>query len=410
MTEDKNMTTLLNNLNALLIALITCLSVGITSCSSTDHTREIEDQNMTASNNHCRFDDIKFEKNFPNARLNTCSKLDDKHYLFTITPESSPINDSPWYAFKINSAKKQEIDITLQFINGTPRYPPKRSDDKTDWQAIPYARSENSIHFSLSLEKEIIWLAGQEIISGETYKDWETSISPNEYVEIETIGYSVNKQPITALTLNKENKDIVIIIGRQHPPEVTGALALFSFVDALLSDSAIATQFRQRFQTVIIPNANPDGVTLGHWRHNANGVDTNRDWGLFTQPETIAIKRYIDSLSQEHTFYLGLDFHSTGKNYFYTQKDTDELCPNAFTSNWIRHISKKRPDFEFKRSGRTSHSNPTFKQWFNTGYSVPSISYEVGDNTDRPTIMDIATIAAEEMMKELLDSQCPTGN
>jgi hypothetical protein len=33
-------------------------------------------------------------------------------------------------------------------------------------------------------------------------------------------------------------------------------------------------------------NANPDGVDKGHWRLNDGGVDLNRDWGPFTQPET----------------------------------------------------------------------------------------------------------------------------
>ena len=30
------------------------------------------------------------------------------------------------------------------------------------------------------------------------------------------------------------------------------------------------------------------------WRHNANGVDLNRDWTAFTQPETQAIKNYLE--------------------------------------------------------------------------------------------------------------------
>ena len=40
---------------------------------------------------------------------------------------------------------------------------------------------------------------------------------------------------------------------------------------------------------------NPDGVDSGYWRHNSNGVDLNRDWIEFTQPETKAIKQFLES-------------------------------------------------------------------------------------------------------------------
>ncbi|MGI1680106.1 MAG: hypothetical protein K6L75_15300 [Cellvibrionaceae bacterium] len=380
-------------------ALVLFLSAGILSCSLTQEKKII-------SKNYCNFININFDNNFSGARLNSCQKIDPSHFLLTIKPENVPINDSPWYAFKVNSSKNQIIKISLKFINGTPRYRPKVSKDGKIWKTVPYLLAKDTIHFSLPIKKETLWIAGQEIITNTDYQKWTDSISKKKFVEIENLGSSVNGQSISAVRVNKENKDVVVIIGRQHPPEITGALALFSFVETLLSDSHLAVQFRQRFQTLVIPNVNPDGVGLGHWRHNANGVDTNRDWGLFTQPETIEVKKHLDSLSQDHTFYLGLDFHSTGKNYFYTQKDTDPLCPQEFTTNWIQHISEKRPDFLFNRSKRSSNGNPTFKQWFNTEYAVPSISYEMGDNTDRELIKDIAKIAAEEMMRELLASRC----
>ena len=43
---------------------------------------------------------------------------------------------------------------------------------------------------------------------------------------------------------------------------------------------------------------NPDGVDLGHWRHNANGVDLNRDWSYYNQPE---IKQAVNFIEKEKT-------------------------------------------------------------------------------------------------------------
>ena len=71
------------------------------------------------------------------------------------------------------------------------------------------------------------------------------------------------------------------IVGRQHPPEVTGSMALMEFVETIVGASDLAKEFRQSFRTIVIPLMNPDGVAAGNWRHNLNGVDLNRDWGPF---------------------------------------------------------------------------------------------------------------------------------
>jgi len=47
-----------------------------------------------------------------------------------------------------------------------------------------------------------------------------------------------------------------------------------------MGDSELAREFRRRFSIIMVPLLNPDGVVLGHWRHNVNGVDLNRDGGL----------------------------------------------------------------------------------------------------------------------------------
>ena len=62
---------------------------------------------------------------------------------------------------------------------------------------------------------------------------------------------------------------------------------------------------------------NPDGVDNGHWRHNANGVDLNRDWTGFNQPETSNIKNFLKKKTKEgYDFTLGVDFHSTWQDVY----------------------------------------------------------------------------------------------
>lgn len=356
----------------------------------------------------CQFDTVSFTANFPGGRLNGCEQLSSSAFELTITPEGLPINDSPWYAFRINSKGSQTINIVLQFVDGSARYQPKISRDGKHWTSVPHQHQEQSTTFSLDLQKESLLVAGQELLLAPDYDLWLQQKAEKESVHLITVGESVKGQPIKALDIHSNNQDTIVILGRQHPPEVTGALALFPFVDRILADTDLAVNFRERFRVIVIPLVNPDGVVAGTWRHNSNNIDTNRDWGVFSQPETKVIAEFIATLAnQGQQFYLGLDFHSTEKNYFYTQQDGDPLCPQSFTAKWIEGIKKAQPDFSFRRSSRSSDGNPTFKQWFNETYGVPSISYEMGDNIDRGLLVEVATTAADSMMKELLSTHCP---
>lgn len=65
----------------------------------------------------------------------------------------------------------------------------------------------------------------------------------------------------------------MMVIGRLHPPEVTGQFALQAFVESLCMDSETAKKFRKEYTVYVVPMMNPDGVDNGHWRHNT-GVST----------------------------------------------------------------------------------------------------------------------------------------
>ncbi|HBQ61210.1 MAG TPA: hypothetical protein DD671_16725, partial [Balneolaceae bacterium] len=64
-------------------------------------------------------------------------------------------------------------------------------------------------------------------------------------------------------------------------PEVTGYRSSLYFLEELASDSELAARFRQTFVIKAFPLLNPDGADMGHWRHNAGGIDLNRDWENF---------------------------------------------------------------------------------------------------------------------------------
>ena len=53
------------------------------------------------------------------------------------------------------------------------------------------------------------------------------------------------------------------------------------------------------------------------WRLNAGGIDLNRDWGTFSQPETTALSQWIVAAAGGRRVVSMMDFHSTDKTVIY---------------------------------------------------------------------------------------------
>jgi hypothetical protein len=99
---------------------------------------------------------------------------------------------------------------------------------------------------------------------------------------------------------------------------------------------------------------------------------------------------------------LFLDFHSTGRNVFYTQAEDEPITPHGFTSVWLANGRDRLTNYDFEHAERPLTDLTTSKNYVYRTYGIPSITYEVGDHTDRVAIKNAANIFAEEMMRTLL--------
>ncbi len=83
----------------------------------------------------------------------------------------------------------------------------------------------------------------------------------------------------------------VLVLCRQHGDEPASTEAVLRFIHKTASgnDPALRAELR-RVTLYIVPMANPDGAQAGT-RANSAGIDLNRDWGVFSQPETRALAR-----------------------------------------------------------------------------------------------------------------------
>ena len=355
---------------------------------------------------------VQFSNNFSGARLNNCTHLQDNIYVATISPENSPINRSPWYAFKISSSKKQTIEVRflLTYPGVTSR--PKISIDGKEWKALEKdkwtaANPEKKTPASALIEvgPEALWIFAHPPISLNDLDSWSNNLAKSPSTKITSIGKSLEGRPIKQLTLgNPDATNFVFILGRQHPPEVTGSVGLMSFVDTIARDSTLSKTFRHSFQTIVIPVVNPDGVEHGHWRSTLGGVDPNRDYGPFTQVETRAVRDALTTIAKQPKAraYLFLDFHSTSEDIFYTQRDEDQTFPLLFTKRWLKGIQEHFPNYAFKRDAGHNENLPTSKTWAYKTFGCAGITYEFGYNTSFEKVRNIATGAAEEMMKILV--------
>ena len=149
---------------------------------------------------------------------------------------------------------------------------------------------------------------------------------------------------------------------------------------------------------------NPDGVDLGHWRHNAGGVDTNRDWSVYNQPEVKQTVEYITKTLRKNKskVILGLDFHSTYKDVFYTNTIRKETTLPNFIDDWFKALEQNIPNYKVNEAAGNS-SKPVSKGWFLYGHNATGITYEIGDATPKDRIKLIGKVTAEQMMRVLLN-------
>jgi len=356
----------------------------------------------------CEGNGFLIDANYEGGNFYSCSVLGDRSAELTIRPEDDPpINKSPWYSFRVSPKGEGPISVTLRFEDGLARYWPKLSVDRKHWEpadksTVTFTEDRKSLTIQISTAAPSISVSGQELITNTFYEEWITDLAQRDFTKTELIGCSVQGRPIHAVR-TETKPEVVYLIGRQHPPEISGALAMRSFVDTVLADTELARTFRDRYSLIIIPLINPDGVAMGHWRHNMNGVDLNRDWGPFTQPETQSVARLLSAVDNSGLRpALMLDFHSTRVNVLYTQMPEESSWTIDFATVWLTNALKRLPGFEVKHGPGTNSGMANTKNYFHARYGIPSITYEVADEQDRSQLRKASPVFAEEMMRLLL--------
>ena len=355
---------------------------------------------------------LSVTNDFPAARLNNFLQENDSTYIARIWPENFPINPSPWYAFKLWSETARDVYIQLDYSNGAKhRYMPKLSKDGEHWSQLDSTLlqlNQDSTRATMRLQvgKDTLWVAAQEIQDHKRVGAWVREMAHNPVVEHSTAGISALGRDLYHLNIFKgtdyNKRPTVLIISRQHPPEVTGFLCMKAFVETLIEEGA-SNGFLEKYRVMVYPLMNPDGVDLGHYRHNTGGVDLNRDWAEYHQPEVRQVTNHMvrETTLAKNDVVLGLDFHSTFNDVYYTPEASVVRKIPEFTKAWLEKI-RVATGLEDINESPGLISRPTSSGWYNQQFGATGITYEIGDKTPREFIEKKGVESARAMMELLL--------
>ncbi len=354
----------------------------------------------TASAETCQTAAVTIAFDFAGAPPLACAIAGERDFTLLVSPEHAPpINPSPWYAFRYTATGDAPVRVTLRYLEGAHRYAPKLRGADDRWRELPATVNAKGDSASFDLPPGEGLVAAQELVTPQDNDANLAEWSARAGTPVFTLGASHDGRAIKGIRLGRPDAPrLVVLIGRQHPPEVTGAVAMEAFVDAL----AARADALGDVQVLVVPMLNPDGVTRGHWRANRGAVDLNRDWGDFTQPETRAVKAWLDALPGGVRPVLMVDFHSTGRNLFYVQGDEASPAQQRFLAAWLGGREDAFAGYPFTIEPRNANpGSGTTKNWFHARYAIPAYTYEVADTADRDATRRAATELAAGLLATL---------
>ena len=375
----------------------------------------------------CESENLKVFTDFQGGNIAACDFSKRGALRVQIEPENTPINSSPWYAFRVQASEKSDVRVVLNYGEFKHRYTPDISFDGVKWRTYPADKvkvfdNKSSASFLVTVPaNRSLVIAAQPLLTTANYVDWLNALGSENELDLRSIGQSVGGRSLWRAATAPKDKTL-LLLGRQHPPETTGALALMSFVERLFESDALAERFRSEVGILIYPLINPDGVDAGHWRHNLGGKDLNREWGPFTQPENVAVDKNVAAWLETHNSQLikAIDFHSTYYEVFYTQPDRSAAVLPELLGDWLSafdiSMQAQFEDFEIRRQVSKNPQVNAAKHYFFTTYGASSTTLEMGDDTDRDFIKVYGRIAAEAFMSayfnqpELADEAQPAAS
>jgi hypothetical protein len=352
----------------------------------------------------CRGAGFSIDTDFPASGIHRCVIAPDGSAVISVDHEpavAEGINPSPWFAFRLTSDAARAVIVTLDYTDYAHRYVPWLRFGGREWTQLPadhLVLNEKKTRATLTIDAPagVSMVAGQPVSPSDDNIAWTANAVTGHGFERTVYGRSLDGRPLVGFSGGgASGSDAIVILTRQHPPETTGQDAYRAFVTELMTrGDERARAFRASHHIVLAPMPNPDGVDKGHWRLNDGGIDLNRDWGKFTQPETRALSGWILKQTAGRRTVAFMDFHSTFKSVIYAP-------PLDAPSPTIDFLPALEKAFEAKLQAPPEWSyahnvnGGTSKGWALEALKAPGITVELWDQIPTSDAQALGRAAAD---------------
>ncbi|KIH70075.1 M14 family zinc carboxypeptidase [Salinicoccus roseus] len=196
------------------------------------------------------------------------------------------------------------------------------------------------------------------VADGEIFLD---GIATDTQAQKSIIGYSVQNNPISALTVGSGNRTCVVTGGVHGTEPASREAILIKMRDVCYNADGAYTDYLNDHKIIFIPTVNPDRMHSSY--RNAENIDINRVIYHLDSPEGVAFLNLIRDVEPDAFF----DFHehsgSTDKDVLYVRAMT--LDPNSDKA--VRDIQTQAIDAVRQGVESKGFSTDYYFDW-NTGF------------------------------------------
>lgn len=254
---------------------------------------------------------MKISSDFDGGNI-ICLNADDAANIRLEIRKDNQSDFYQWFYFRLSDAKGRACRLNIEnaggaaYALGFEGYSAVASYDRENWFRVPGTYDGSTFTIFHTPDHDSVYYAYFAPYSMERHADLVARVVASGRAGLQVLGSTLDGQDMDLLTLGAadKTKQVIWIIGRQHPGETMAEWLIEGVLDRLLDrNDPVARALLAKAVFKIVPNMNPDGGRRGHLRTNAAGRNLNREWqtpSLEQSPEVYLVRAEMER--------IGVDF------------------------------------------------------------------------------------------------------
>jgi hypothetical protein len=256
---------------------------------------------------------VTISTDFPGANV---AVIKNENNSVVLAPDLR--GDKPWFYwyFEAKAGKPGRVDFVLPekvigFKNGAIGFqgPAISTDGGKTWKWMGTKNVDGpSFYYEFTKQNERVRFAVTIPYVQSNLDQFLKKNAGNPHLKKSVLTKSRHGRSVELLQIGKPGPQVktVLVTGRHHAAETIASYVLEGFLQAAMSKSSAAAEFREKYVLYCVPFVDKDGVEEGDQGKNRKPHDHNRDYGEKSlYPEIQAIKK----LDKAQRFRFALDFH-----------------------------------------------------------------------------------------------------